>query len=51
MPEPIYVSVRIPKDLYDEVSEVATDEERSISATVRRILKRYLAEREAPVSA
>jgi hypothetical protein len=46
MPEPIYVSVRIPKEIYDAVSEVAEEEERSISSQVRRILKRYLSERE-----
>jgi hypothetical protein len=51
MPEPIYVSVRIPKEIYDAVSVVAEEEERSISSQVRRILKRYLSEREEPLAA
>lgn len=51
MPEPTYVSVRIPKELYDAVSTVAQREERSLSAEVRRILKRYLAEQDEPVAA
>lgn len=46
MPEPIYVSVRVPKDIYDAVSVLAKREERSLSAEVRRILKRHLAEQE-----
>jgi hypothetical protein len=51
MPEQSYVSIRIPKDIYDAVSTTAQREERSISAQVRRILKRYLAEEEKPVQA
>jgi metal-responsive CopG/Arc/MetJ family transcriptional regulator len=47
MPEPVTCSIRVPKDLYDAVSEVAHREERSISAEVRRILRLYIAE-EAP---
>lgn len=49
MPEQSYVSIRIPKDIYDAVSSSAQTEERSISAEVRRILKRYLAEQGKPV--
>jgi hypothetical protein len=49
MPEQSYVSVRVPKDIYDAVSTTAQQEERSVSAQVRRILKRYLADQEPPV--
>jgi len=44
MAEDSYVTVRIPKDLYDIVSAQAEREERSVTGEVRRILKRYLAE-------
>lgn len=44
-----YVSVRVPKEIYDAVSAVAQREERSLSAEVRRVLKRYLADQGEPI--
>lgn len=46
MPDESYVSVKVPKDIYDPVALLAHKEERSVSAEIRRILKRHLAARE-----
>jgi hypothetical protein len=46
MPDESYVSVKVPKDIYDPVALLARKEERSVSAEIRRILKRHLATRE-----
>jgi hypothetical protein len=51
VPEQTYVSLRVPKDIYDAVKQVAEREERSVSATARRALKRFLAEQDEPVGA
>lgn len=51
MAEQTYVSVRVPTDIYRAVSASAEKEERSVSAQVRRILKRYLAEEGKPLKA
>jgi hypothetical protein len=39
-----YVSIKLPKDIYDSVVERAQSEERSTTAEIRRLLKRSLAE-------
>jgi predicted transcriptional regulator len=39
-----HVSIRIPRDIYNTVSEIASTQERSVSAEVRRIVKNWLAE-------
>jgi hypothetical protein len=44
MAEDSYVTVRIPKDLYDSVSSQAEREDRSVTGEVRRILKRAITE-------
>jgi hypothetical protein len=44
MPIDSYVSIKLPKEVYDLVAERARAEERSVTAEVRRLLKRSLTE-------
>lgn len=39
------VNVRLPRDLHDQLRAVSIEEERSMSATLRVALRRYLAAR------
>lgn len=36
--KPITLSIRMPKDLYDALAEVAASDDRSLNYTVRRLL-------------
>lgn len=47
VPEPTHVSIRLPKDLYDAVSDLAHKEERSVTAEIRRVLKGWLSQQPA----
>lgn len=39
-----YVSIKLPKEVYDLVAARARAEERSVTAEIRRLLKRSLAD-------
>ena len=48
--EHVQLSVRVPTDLVEALTRVAEEQDRTVSAELRRIIRRHVGEREGAVS-